>query len=137
MSTTPPPEPPKGHKLTRPLYFVAGLVFVGVGIVGYILPVMPGTIFLIIAAACFARSSAPLEAWLLDHPKLGPAVKAWRTNGAIPRRIKIVAITSMAVSFGMLLFAHISPEWMTAAGVVLLACAVFVATRPEGPKAAG
>ncbi|MEQ1781193.1 MAG: YbaN family protein [Hyphomonadaceae bacterium] len=136
MSTPPPPEPPKGHPLTRPMFFVAGLFFVGVGIVGYILPVMPGTIFLIIAAACFARSSSRLETWLLNHPQLGPSVKAWRANGAIPRRIKVVAITSMVVSFGLLLFAHISPEWMTAAGVVLLACALFVATRPEGPKAA-
>lgn len=134
MSVQEPPTAQKSHPLTRPMFFVAGLFFVGVGIVGYILPVMPGTIFLIIAAACFARSSARLETWLLNHPRLGPSVKAWRTNGAIPRRIKVVAITSMVVSFGLLLFAHISPVWMTAAGVVLLACAIFVGTRPEGPK---
>lgn len=119
------------------MFFVAGLFFVAVGIVGYILPVMPGTIFLIIAAACFARSSARLERWLVNHPRLGPSVKAWRTNGAIPRPIKVVAITSMIVSFGLLLLAHLSPVWMAGAGVLLLACAIFVGTRPEGPKAAG
>lgn len=119
------------------MYFVAGLILTGVGIAGYLLPVMPGTIFLILAAACFARSSARLETWLLDHPKLGPSVKAWRKNGAIPRRIKVIAIISMVVSFGILLAAHIPAEWMIGAGVLLLASALFVATRPEGPKAAG
>lgn len=136
MTMPPPSEPPKGHPLTRPMFFVAGLFFVGVGIVGYVLPVMPGTIFLIIAAGCFARSSSRLETWLLNHPQLGPSVKAWRTNGAIPRRIKVIAITSMVVSFGLLCFAHIPEVWMAAAGVVLLACAIFVGTRPEGPKEA-
>ena len=60
---------PKGHPLTRPFFFVLGLVFVGLGIAGYILPVMPGTIFLILAAGCFARSSRRLEAWSENHPK--------------------------------------------------------------------
>lgn len=136
MTQTPPPQPPKGHPLTRPMFFVAGLVFVGLGIAGYLLPVMPGTIFLILAAACFARSSQRLETWLLNHPKLGPSVKAWRANGAIPRRIKVIAITSMVVSFALLVAAHLSAEWMIGVGVLLLASALFVATRPEGPKAA-
>lgn len=118
------------------MYFVAGLVFVGVGIAGYLLPVMPGTIFLILAAACFARSSRRLETWLVNHPKLGPSVKAWRKDGAIPRKIKFIAIGSMVVSFAILVMVHVSPMWMALAGVAMLASAVFVATRPEGPRAA-
>lgn len=136
MSGQEPPTAQKGHPLTRPMYFVAGLALTGLGIAGYLLPVMPGTIFLILAAACFARSSERLETWLVNHPRLGPSVTAWRKNGAISRRIKVIAITSMVVSFGLLLLAHLSPEWMAAAGVLLLASALFVATRPEGPKAA-
>ena len=137
MSGQEPSTTPKAHKLTRPMYFVAGLVLVGVGVVGYILPVMPGTIFLILAAACFARSSRRLEAWLVNHPKLGPSVNAWRKNGAIPRKIKFIAIGSMVISFAILVVAHVSPEWIALAGVAMLASALFVATRPEGPKAAG
>lgn len=132
-----PPKAQKGHPLTRPMFFVAGLVLVGVGIVGYLLPVMPGTIFLILAAACFARSSERLETWLVNHPQLGPSVRAWRKNGAIPRRIKFIAIGSMVVSFVILLLVHLSPVWMTVAGVLMLASAVFIATRPGGPKPAG
>lgn len=128
--------PPKGHALTRPFYFVAGLVFVGLGITGYILPVMPGTIFLILAAACFARSSRRLEAWIENHPKFGPTVVNWRRHGAIPRKAKYLAIGMMTLSFVALLFAHPPEQWLWVTGAVLAACALFVATRPEGPRAA-
>lgn len=139
---TPPPTPPpkaqpKSHPLTRPLFFVAGLLLVVVGIVGYFTPGMPGTIFLILAAGCFARSSPKLEAWLLNHPKLGPSVVAWRENGAIPRKIKFVAIGSMAISFVIVLLVHLPTVWTAVVSVVLLASALFVATRPEGPKTTG
>jgi uncharacterized membrane protein YbaN (DUF454 family) len=122
-------------RLLRSLYFVAGLVLVGVGVVGYFVPVMPGTLFLILAAACFARSSQRLETWLLNHPRFGPSVVAWREHRAIPRRIKIIAIGAMALSFGAVLIAHPPALWLWITGVVLLACALFVGTRPEGPKA--
>jgi uncharacterized membrane protein YbaN (DUF454 family) len=121
-------------RLLRPLYFAAGLVLVGVGVVGYLVPVMPGTIFLILAAACFARSSRRLEMWLVNHPRFGPSVVAWREHGAIPRRIKIIAIGAMAVSFVIVLLAHPPEMWLWTTGAVLLACALFVGTRPEQPK---
>lgn len=127
-------EPPKAHPLTRPLFFVAGLAFVGLGIAGYILPVMPGTIFLILAAACFARSSRRLEAWIENHPKFGPTVVNWRRHGAIPRKAKFLSIGMMAFSFALLLIAHPPEEWLWVTGAVLAACALFVATRPSGPK---
>ncbi len=127
-------EPPKAHPLTRPLFFVAGLAFVGLGIAGYILPVMPGTIFLILAAACFARSSRRLEAWIENHPKFGPTVVNWRRHGAIPRKAKFLSIGMMALSFVLLLLAHPPDEWLWVTGAVLAACALFVATRPSGPK---
>lgn len=141
-SETPPPSPPPtrplgGNKFTRPLFFVAGLLLVALGVVGYITPGMPGTIFLILAAGCFARSSPKLEAWLLKHPKLGPSVVAWRENGAIPRKIKFIAIGSMAISFVLVLFVHLPTVWLVVVAVILLASALFVATRPEGPKTTG
>lgn len=129
--------PPKGSWLTRPLIFVAGLVFVGLGIAGYILPVMPGTIFLILAAACFARSSRRLEVWIEGHPKFGPSVVAWRRHGAIPRKAKILAIGMMTLSFVVVVIAHPPALWFWLTGVVLLACALFVASRPSGPKTTG
>ena len=118
----------------RPLYFAAGVVLVGVGIAGYFLPVLPGTIWLILAAWCFARSSPKLEAWLVNHPKFGPSVVAWREHGAIPRKAKVFAIGMMAVSFVILAVARTPAPWLWVTGAVLAASALFVATRPEGPK---
>ncbi len=129
--------PRKGHPLLRPFFFLLGVVLTGVGIAGVMTPLWPGTIFLILAAGCFARSSPKLEAWLVNHPRYGPTVVAWREHGAIPRNIKFIAIGSMMVSFVIVLFAHVEPVWVWVIGGALLASAIFVGTRPEGPKRAG
>ena len=93
-------------------------------------------IFLILAAVCFARSSQRLEAWIENHPKFGPPVVAWRRHGAIPRKAKYLSIGMMTISFVVVAIAHPPALWFWLTGAVLLACALFVATRPEGPKAA-
>src|SRR5690242_16422346 len=107
-------EPTRRNRspMLRPLYVAAGVGLTGLGIIGAFIPVMPTTIFLILAAACFARSSPRLEAWLINHPKWGPSIRAWRENGAIPRRIKLIAIGSMAVSFGVLAIIHMPALWL-------------------------
>lgn len=137
MTEPQPQPPPKGHPLTRLAFFTAGLILTAIGIINLFIPGPPTTIFLIIAAACFARSSPRLEAWLLNHPKFGPSIVAWRKTGAIPRRIKYIAIGSMAISFVIVLLVHLAPVWTWMIGLILLACALFVATRPEGPKTTG
>jgi uncharacterized protein len=138
MTADPPQQPgnqkPKGPAGLRPLYFVAGIVLVGIGIAGYILPVLPGTIWMILAAACFARSSPKFEAWLINHPTFGPSVVAWRQNGAIPRKAKFIAIGMMAISFAVLAFTHIPMLALAIVGAIFLACIVFIASRPIGPK---
>ena len=133
----PPAKPGLTPRVVRLAYFAFGLMFVGLGILGYILPVMPGTVFLILAAACFARSSPELEHWLVTHPKLGPSIIAWRQTGAIPRPIKIIAIGSMAISMTIVCLspAPVWVDWLVA--TILLACGAFVASRPAKGKAVG
>ncbi len=127
----------KVSPLLRPLFLVGGVLLTVVGVIGVVTPGWPGTIFLILAAGCFARSSPRLEAWLLGHPRLGPSVVAWRENGAIPRKIKYIAIGSMIVSFAIVLWINLSAVWTVIVGVSLLASALYVGSRPEGPKQAG
>jgi len=118
-------------RLSRPLWLVLGLVFVGLGFIGALLPLMPTTIFLILAAGCFARSSPRLEAWLLDHPRFGPTLVAWREQGAIPRKGKAMACAGMALGYGLFAWGA-RPGPLLAAGVAaaMLGCAWYVLSRP-------
>jgi uncharacterized membrane protein YbaN (DUF454 family) len=124
--------------MLRPVYFVLGVLMVILGIIGIFVPLMPTTSFLILAAWCFARSSRRAEAWILNHPKFGPPIVAWRENRAIARRHKAMSVGGMAI--GMALFvltAH--PAWWVA-GLVALALAglaAYVVTRPEPATAPG
>jgi uncharacterized membrane protein YbaN (DUF454 family) len=127
----------KVNPVARWLFLAAGVVLTFVGAVGVVTPGWPGTIFLILAAGCFARSSPKLEAWLVEHPRLGPSVVAWRQTGAISRPVKFIAIGSMIVSFVLVLVVSQSLVWTAVAGVCLLASAIFVGTRPGLPKQAG
>jgi uncharacterized membrane protein YbaN (DUF454 family) len=115
----------------RSLVFALGCCFLIVGIAGVFLPLVPGTVFLILSAACFARSSPRFEAWLLGHPRFGPPVRRWRETGAIPRPVKIFAILSLALSW-LILLATEAPDGARIASLVLFAAvAVFIATRPH------
>jgi uncharacterized membrane protein YbaN (DUF454 family) len=118
-------------KALRPILFAAGCLFTAAGVAGLILPLVPGTLFLIIAAACFARSSPRFETWLLTHPQLGPAIASWQETGAIPRRAKIIAISAMALSFVLTWFSGAPPAGIAAAGVCLACAALYVGTRPS------
>ncbi|WEK06400.1 MAG: YbaN family protein [Candidatus Devosia phytovorans] len=123
-------------KILRPLYFIAGLLLVAIGIVGIFVPLLPTTGPLILAAWCFARSSKRAEAWLLANPQFGPAIIAWRQNGAIARRHKLMALGGMSV--GLVVFwLGSQPAWwlLGLVALALVACAVFVWTRPEPVRA--
>lgn len=116
----------------RPVWLLSGLALTGLGIIGAFVPIMPTTIFLILAAWCFARSSPRLENWLLSHPSFGPVLQAWRRERAIPRRGKIFACLGMAV--GLLLFwigAHPTLELLLVVLAAVAACAGYIVTRPE------
>jgi len=85
----------------RWLFLALGLLFVGVGVLGIFLPVLPTTPFMLLAAACFARSSERFYQWLLDHPLFGRTVREWQEHRRIPRRTKWVAILTMAATLGI------------------------------------
>jgi uncharacterized protein len=115
----------------RIIYFSFGWVMVALGVIGLVMPLMPGVVFLIIAAACFARSSPRFEAWLLEHPTFGKPLRDWRAAGAIPRSGKVMACVGM--TFGFFVFWYsVEPPLPLAVAVAagFLACAAYVVSRP-------
>ena len=122
----------------RIIYFGLGWVMVALGVIGLIMPLMPGVVFLIIATWCFARSSPRFEAWLLDHPTLGRPLRDWRASGAIPRSGKAMACVGMTIGFAVFWYS-VDPSLPLAAAVAVmfLACAAYVVSRPAAVDESG
>lgn len=118
--------------MIRWLWFCLGWVMVALGLIGALLPVMPTTIFLILAMWCFSKSSPRFEAWLLQHPRYGHVLRLWREQGAVSRKGKGFAAAGMALGY-VLFFIGAHPSWKLAVGVGLffIASAAYVLSRPS------
>jgi uncharacterized membrane protein YbaN (DUF454 family) len=119
--------------MMRVLWSLLGLLATACGIAGLLLPLVPTTPFLLIAAFAFARSSPRLHGWLVTHPRLGPPIAAWREHRAIRRGAKMTAVLLMAAAASASVALGV-PGWVLAVQAVVLAIvATFVLTRPEPP----
>lgn len=84
----------------RLVWLLAGLGCVGVGGIGVVVPGLPTTVFFIMAAWCFSRSSRRLERWVLGLPGVGPMVVDYRSGLGMPRRAKVLAIGCIVLAAG-------------------------------------
>jgi len=116
--------------MTRPLWTIAGALFFVLGWIGLVLPMMPGFIFLLAAAFCFARGNPAWEQRMLDHPRVGPPLRDWRERRAISRKAKRSALLAMAVA-GILTVVLVGFPWALLSLGALCVVACFVWTRPE------
>ncbi|MDE0915798.1 MAG: YbaN family protein [Planctomycetota bacterium] len=86
------------NSLTRTLWFVLGGLFVGIGSIGVLLPGLPTTPFMLLAAACFARSSERFYNWLISNPLFGEGVRRYRAGHGIRPRVKFAAASLAGLS---------------------------------------
>jgi uncharacterized protein len=126
----------------RLLYFGLGWLFFGLGLLGVLLPLLPTTPFMLLAAWGFSRSSHRFEHWLLEHRWFGPGIKRWRTHRVVPMRVKWVSYSTMLVTFALSLISGRLSWWALAGQALLMGYgAWFVARLPskvpdESPRAA-
>ena len=103
-----------------------GHFFVGIGFVGIVVPIMPGTVFFIIAAYFYARSSRKFYNWLMDHKIIGPHIKNYQA-GKITQKGKLISIGSMTFAILLSIFLIKPPMWVNVVLVVTnVAVAVYI-----------
>ena len=117
----------KGRRLP---YVIVAYVCIGLAAVGAVLPLLPTVPFLLVAAWAASRGSPQLDAWLHEHPRFGPPLRAWRDEGAVPARAKILSCVLLALSWGLILALSASPWVPAITGALFLCVATYVCTRP-------
>ncbi len=110
---------------------ILAYISVGLAAIGVVLPLLPTTPFVLLAAFFASKGSPAFASWLEGHPSFGPAIRDWRRNRVIPIRAKVLACSMMTLSWGFLIV-------MGAAGMVLAISGIFMAgvvsyllTRPS------
>lgn len=115
-----------------------GFLFLGVGAVGIVLPLLPTTPFVLLSAACFARSSERWHRWMLANETFGPMIRNWEQNRCTSRKVKLIGILSMVLVGGYsLIFAIDSLPVRFVGGVLLLLGMVTVLSIPNCPDDSG
>lgn len=119
-----PARPPRPQRsgVVRGLLWLAGSVSLGLAVLGVLLPGLPTTPFLLLAAACYTQASPCLHAWMLNHRWIGPTLRDWERDRSLTRRSKAVALLSMALMVGVSLWGFRGQ--MLVQGVLLATVAV-------------
>ncbi len=85
-------------RLIRGVLIAAGSLFVGLAVLGIFLPLLPTTPFLLLAAACYARSSRRFYNWLLNNRWFGNYIKNYREKKGVPLRVKLLSISLLWIT---------------------------------------
>lgn len=121
-------------KLVRILLMISGTIFLILGIIGLILPVMPGTVFLILATACYIRSSEKMYLWLINNRWFGKYARLYLEERSMPLKAKIIASLSMWTSISISAYYVDSPVIriiLISVGISVTLYFVYLKTTPK------
>lgn len=107
------------------------IFFLILAFIGALLPGIPTTVFLILAAWAAAKGWPALDAWLVNHPKYGHLIRNWRADGIIPRKAKVIATVMMLISGVLMLFTNAPFLVKLFTDTVMFGVALWMWTRPE------
>ncbi|MCW4004133.1 MAG: YbaN family protein [Candidatus Bathyarchaeota archaeon] len=117
----------KKQQVKRTLLIIAGTICLALGVIGIVLPILPTTPFLLLAAACYLRSSERLHKWLLNNRWCGEYIKNYQQGKGVPLKTKIAALTILWVT--ILYSTFFVVHEILIAQIVLLAVAVGVSVH--------
>lgn len=121
--------------MRKPLYLSCGIICVLLGAIGVVLPLLPTTPFIILAAYCFSKSSDKLHQMLLNHRLFGQMIRDWETYGVIPLKVKILSTSMMLLMVSYPLLFKPMPWWGIAGALSVVAVAlVYIWSRPSVPQ---
>ena len=107
------------------MYFTGGIICLSLGIIGIILPILPTTPFLLLAAACFSRSSERFYNWLLNNRILGSYIRNYREGKGMPKKVKIFTISMLWITILLTSFIFIQIIWVRYV-LIIIAIAVTI-----------
>jgi len=114
------------NRFFRYLLIIAGTIFLGLGIIGIFLPILPTTPFLLLATACYARSSKRFYDWLLNNKWFGTYIKNYYEGRGVPLKVKVFTISLLWITILVSVFFVISDFWIK---IVLIIIAIGVTTH--------
>lgn len=107
------------------------IIFVTLGFIGVLLPGLPTTVFLILAAWAASKGWPQVDDWLLNHPKYGPTLRNWREHGTVPRKAKWLASMMMLISGILMLYTNAPDLVKIFTNLTMLIVAIWLWLRPE------
>ncbi len=113
-------------KLVRAIFFVAGTVSLAFGTIGIVLPILPTTPFLLLAVACYCRSSERMTRWILTNKYFGSYIKRYRAGKGIPLKTKIVALAALWITISYSAFFVVNQWWIVQLVLFVIAAAVTI-----------
>jgi uncharacterized protein len=115
------------------LYLLLAYGCVGAGAAGVVVPLLPTTPFLLVAAWAATRSSPRLRWWLYRHPRYGPSIRAWQRHRAVPATAKLTACGLLLFSWITLWLLGMDARILAGLTLFFLVVATFILTRPSLP----
>jgi len=120
-------------KIHKPVFFTIGILSLSLGYVGIVVPGLPTTVFILIAAWAFSKCSTKFTYWIENHRLFGPMVLNWQQYKGLSRRAKKVAILTIIPTFAFTIFVAFSIIGDLIFGFFGIALCTWLATMPEPP----